>query len=246
MRIKIEKTYGSALRGLFFAVNPLKKKVLKTHCTVHKFIDIQALNILKNDGYEEEFEFLKKHISSINAGAMWADQDFKSSNHFYDYRKGKGLYGFSNALEECRRYYSNALEYVKSGSMEKAMFYFGAACHLIQDTTVPQHVNNKLLKSHRKFELWIISKLMNDFVFVADKGVVRYKYIEDYIKNNAFIANSAYLKNMHIKDREIRYGNIASIALKEAQRTTAGFMLDFYNEITRIKEEYEKLLKKVD
>lgn len=244
MRNRIEKTYGSALRGVFFAVNPLKKKVLKTYCTVHKFIDIQALNILKNDGYEEEFKFLKGYINSINAGAMWADQDFKSSNHFYDYRKGKGLYGFSNALEECRRYYSNALQYVESGNMEKAMFYFGAACHLIQDTTVPQHVNNKLLKSHRKFELWIISKLMNDFIFVADSGVVRYKYIEDYIKNNAFIANNAYLKNIHIKDREIRYGNVASVSLKEAQRTTAGFMLDFYDDIKKIRKDYNELLEK--
>ncbi|MBE6067613.1 MAG: phospholipase [Clostridium lundense] len=246
MNKKIEKTYGGALRGLFFAVNPLKKKVLKTYCTVHKFIDIQALNILKNDGYEEEYEFLKKYISSINAGAMWADQDFKSSNHFYDYRKGKGLYGFSNALEECRRYYSNALEYIEVGNMEKGMFYFGAACHLIQDTTVPQHVNNKLLKSHRKFELWIISKLMNDFIFVADSGVVRYKYIEDYIKNNAFIANNAYLKNIHIKDREQRYGNIASVALKEAQRTTAGFMLDFCDEIGKVRKDYKELLEKTD
>ena len=59
MRDKIEKTYGNALKGIFFAVNPLKKKILKTHCTVHKFIMIQAIRILNNDGHKEEADFLK-------------------------------------------------------------------------------------------------------------------------------------------------------------------------------------------
>ena len=62
--------------------------------------------------------------------------------------------GFSNALEECKKYYNTTLNYTKAGDFNEALFYFGAACHLIQDATVPQHVNNKLLKSHRKFELW--------------------------------------------------------------------------------------------
>ena len=38
---KLEKTYGSALKGVFFAVNPLKKKMLKTNCTVHKYRNIK-------------------------------------------------------------------------------------------------------------------------------------------------------------------------------------------------------------
>ena len=228
---KIERTYGSALRGVFYAVNPLKKKLLKTYCTVHKFIIIQALEILKSDGFEEEYDFFKKHVGFVNEGATWADQDFKSSNHFFHFSKGKGLYGFSNALTECQNYYNISLAYINEGNIPKAMFYFGAACHLVQDVTVPQHVNNKLLKSHRRFELWIISRLLSDYSFMADSGTIRYKGLDSYIVNNAFLANNTYLKNISNKNIEERYQIVASTILKAAQRTTAGFMVDYYEAI---------------
>ncbi|NMM62774.1 phospholipase [Clostridium sp. P21] len=235
MKKRFESTYGNALKHIMFAVNPLKKKLLKTYCTVHKFIIIQAIEILKNDGYEEEFNFFKKHIVSINNGVTWADQDFKSSNHFYHVSKGKGLYGFSDALTECKKYYNKSMAYIDAGDVSKALFYFGAACHLVQDTTVPQHVNNKLLKSHRKFELWIISRLMTDYSFIAKEGAVIYDTLEDYIVNNAIMANSTYIKNMAIHSRDERYGKIAVAILHEAQRTTAGFMVNYYKEVRKYK-----------
>ncbi|AYD40269.1 phospholipase [Clostridium fermenticellae] len=233
MKNKLEHTYGTALRGLMFAVNPLKKKFLKTYCTVHKFIIIQAIDILKNDGYNEEHEFYFEHVKSLNDGVTWADQDFKSSNHFYSASKGRGLYGFSDALTECKKYYNKSLEYVKLDNIIKALFYFGAACHLIQDSTVPQHVNNRLLDSHRPFELWIISRLLTDYSFVAKEGAVIYDTVDDYIKNNAIMANSTYVKYINIEDKNERYGKISSTILKEAERTTAGFMIKYYNEIKK-------------
>ena len=63
---RIEKTYGTALKGLFHAVNPLKKKFLKTYCTVHKFIMLQSLDILKNNKYEDAYNFFKDNLSKIN------------------------------------------------------------------------------------------------------------------------------------------------------------------------------------
>jgi phospholipase C len=235
MKKRLEKTYGRALKGIFVAVNPIKNKILKTHCTVHKFIMIRAIQILKNDGYEDEYMFFSKHIKELNGGVTWADQDFKSSNHFYNISKGKGLYGFSDALTECKKYYNRSLEYIKEDDIKRAMFYFGASCHLVQDVTVPQHVNNKLLKSHRNFELWIISKLMSDYSFEAKEGTILYDSIEEYIKNNAIMANSTYAKNLNIESRDERYAKIATIILKESQRTTAGFMVKYYNEIKNIK-----------
>jgi phospholipase C len=233
MKRNIELTYGKALKGLMFAVNPLKKVVLKTHCTVHKYLNIQAVNILRNENYLEAYEFYRMHIKALNHGVTWADQDFKSSNHFYHYREGKGLYGFSDALSECKKYYKKAIAYMEAGDIEKGVFYFGAACHLIQDTTVPQHVNNKLLKSHRKFELWIISRLMTDYSFFIDKGIKRYDTLKDYIRNNAAIANNTYLKYREVLVLEDRYHKIATVILKEAQMTTAGVMLDFYEDIKK-------------
>lgn len=227
---KLEFTYGRALHGVMFAVNPLKKLVLKTHCIVHKFINIQAIQILNNDGYVEVSNFYKNHVKALNEGVTWADQDFKSSNHFYHVEKGKGLYGFSNALTECKKYYDMAIRYLEAGDINKALFYLGAACHLVQDSTVPHHVNNKLLKKHRKFELWIISKLLNDYSFAIEDGIIRYENLEEYIKNNSRLAYNTYVKYGGIKDREERYFNVASNILTQAQLTTAGFLLDFYEQ----------------
>ncbi|MBC2580102.1 zinc dependent phospholipase C family protein [Clostridium sp. DJ247] len=231
MRKKLERTYGRALKGIFFAINPLKKKVMKTHCTVHKFITRQAVEILKNDGYEEEYNFFKKHIKVLNNGVTWADQDLKSSNHFYHVSKGTGLYGFSNALSECKKYYNKALELIYEKDIEKANFYFGASCHLVQDATVPQHVNNNLLKSHRNFESWIASRLMTDYSFEVKEGTVIYNTIEEFIKNNAIMASSTYIKNIGIKSRDEKYENIATTIIREAQRTTAGFMVKYYDDL---------------
>ncbi|SDK82113.1 phospholipase C [Clostridium cochlearium] len=239
---RIEKTYGTALKGLFHAVNPLKKKFLKTYCTVHKFIMLQALDILKNNKYEDAYNFFKENLSKLNEGTTWADQDFKSSNHFFHFSKGKGLYGFSNALLECKKYHRKSLEYLEKGDLNKAMFFLGAACHLIQDVTVPQHVNNKLLKSHRRFELWIISKLLNDYSFMAEDEIVRYSNLDEYIVNNSFLANNTYIKYINIKNREEKYNKIASIVLKEAQKTTAGFLLDYYEDVKN-KESFLNLSK---
>jgi phospholipase C len=233
MKKQLESTYGRALRGLMFAVNPVKKVIMKTHCTVHKYINIQGVGILKNEGYIEEHEFFKKYIKPLNYGVAWADQDFKSSNHFYHYEKGRGLYGFSDALTECKKYCAKALGYMEAGETEKALFYFGASCHLIQDMTVPQHVNNKLLKSHREFELWIIARLLSDYSFPVEKGIKRFNSMKDYFINNSREANSIYHKYENIVSKEERYGKIATDILREAQMTTAGFMLDFYDDIKK-------------
>ena len=117
MKHGIEKTYGSAVKGIFFAVNPLKKRIMKTNCTVHKFIIIQAIEILKINGYSKEYDFFRKYVRALNIGVTWADQDFKSSNHFYHITRGRGLYGFSDALTECKKYYSKSMQFLKSGEI---------------------------------------------------------------------------------------------------------------------------------
>jgi len=236
MKKKLETTYGTTLQGLMFAVNPVKKVVLKTHCTVHKYINMRAVEILKNENYIEEYKFYREHIKPLNLGVTWADQDLKSSNHFFHLGKQKGLYGFSDALTESNKYYNKALSLLKEEELDKAIFYLGATCHLIQDVTVPHHVSNKLLKSHRRFEMWIISRLMTDYSFEAEYGIKRYKDIEEYIISNAKMSSNAHDKYEKMQDMEQRYSKLASEIIQEAQRTTAGLLLDFY-------EEYKKVFK---
>jgi phospholipase C len=119
--------------------------------------------------------------------------------------------------------------------MNKGIFFFGAACHLIQDATVPQHVNNHLLNKHRNFELWIISKILTNYPYGVEKGIKDYESLDMYVKKNAIFANKIDMKYDYIKDMEMRYKKISEEILREAQITTAGFMLDFYRVLNKKK-----------
>ncbi len=233
MSTRTEILFGKTARSFMRVVNPIKKLVIKTHCLAHRYINDKCLELLLNEGYNDAHKCLSKYIHNINEGVTWADQDFKSSNHFYHFNEKRGLYGFSNALNECKNYYTLCLRYLDLGDISMSMFYFGAACHLIQDATVPHHVNNKLLKNHRQFELWIISKIIMGEHFEAKKGIKRYKDIDEYIQNNALTANSAYYRFKNIENRNERYCGVATVIIQEAQITTAGFMLDFYEELSK-------------
>ena len=77
---------------MFLLLNPLKKMLVHTECQVHKHINLHALIILKNDKLLDEYGFFYDYLDNINEGSVWADQDFKSSNHFYNPYKKKAVY----------------------------------------------------------------------------------------------------------------------------------------------------------
>jgi len=54
-----------------FALNPFKKAVIKTECMVHKYINIQALEILKNDKYIDAYCLFSDYIDDLNKGVTW-------------------------------------------------------------------------------------------------------------------------------------------------------------------------------
>ena len=87
--IPIEAAYRSFLKYFFCILNPVKKIIIRAECQVHVHINRHALIILKNDGYQDAFDFYLDQIEEIDRGAVWADQDFKSSNHFYNPYKKK-------------------------------------------------------------------------------------------------------------------------------------------------------------
>ena len=236
----VERSYGRFVKVAIKAVNPIKKKVIKTECKVHKFINNQSVIILKNDGYKEAGEFFDKHIEDLNSGVVWADQDLKCRNHFYSPERHRGLYGSSNALKECMAYYIASLTWWNNKDVRKAAFYLGAACHLIQDITVPQHANIKLLKHHRKFENWVIRTYeMYDRFKCCDNGIYM-DNIKGYIEENARVAISAYNKSKNIINLEDRFFNITDTILCQAQRSTAGLLNLFYEDICSIKEKSMK------
>jgi phospholipase C len=227
----IESSYGKVFKTALKAVNPVKKMVIKTECKVHKSINTQSIIILKNDGYTDSYSFFAKYIEKLNRGVVWADQDLKSRNHFYNPDSNKGLYGCSDALKECISYYTASLTQWSKLNVDDSLFYLGASCHLIQDVTVPQHVNVKLLKKHRKYEQWVVRMHESyDRFKCYDKGIYL-SNVKDFVMSNAFAAIKAYNGSINIKNIEDRFFNITDSILCQAQRSTAGLLNLFYNDI---------------
>lgn len=236
----VERSYSAVLGRLLWVVNPIKKKIIKTECKVHKFINNQSITILKNDGHVAAYNLMAAYLEDINKGAVWADQDFKSSNHFYSPSKDKGLYGRSNAQKEFMVYYNRALSYYLEKKYNKAMFYLGAACHLIQDVTVPQHANIRLMASHRKYEQWVIRVYKKHDSFKAASGGIYLNNPRDYIRYNSLESIEAYKKFSSENVMEERFYGITSIILVLAQKTTAGLMLNFYKDTGRMRPKIKK------
>lgn len=231
----LEKSYSYVFKNMLKAINPVKKRIMKAECIVHIFINNQSLIVLKNDGHMEAYELMESHINDINAGVVWADQDLKSSNHFYNPHKSKGLYGSSNAKKECISYYSRALNEYFHGNIKTSMFYLGAACHLIQDLTVPQHANGHLLNSHKSYENWVIRTHIHHDEFRIKEGGIYFSSLNQYIYFNSKEAIKIYRKHSHVENRHVRFYLITSKVLTMAQATTAGLMFKFYKDIQGIK-----------
>ena len=226
-----ETTYGHILSIVLGIANPVKKRIIKTECEVHRIINIQALKILKNDGYAEEYVFFSSYISDIGQGAVWADQDFKSSNHFYNPYKKKGLYGRKSAMDLGVEYYNKSIKLWHEGKFNKALFYLGAALHIVQDMTIPQHVNIRLLDNHRQYETFVKRTFNHVRDFQVERGAYLLDSIEEYIRFNARIALKVHKRFKRITDDERRFHMVTKCALPLAKKTTAGAMVMFYNDI---------------
>lgn len=229
----LEKSYGKLFKYALFVANPFKKVVIKTECQIHKFINIKSLEILRNDRFIDAYDLFSDYIGDLNAGVVWADQDLKSSGHFYNPTRNKGLYGNNNALALAEKYYKEAIKYWHDGDNNASMFYLGATVHLIQDMTVPQHANIRLLGSHRQYENFVKKAHLNTLKFVADRGGYYLDSIEEFIRCNARTAIKIYSRLKDIEDVTKRYYTITKFTLPLAQKTTAGCFLKFYRDVSK-------------
>lgn len=227
----VEYSYGKLFKYTMKAINPVKKAIMTTECKVHRVINIQALAILKSDKKYKQFSLFSHYLSELNMGVVWADQDFKSSGHFYNPIKDRGLYGNTNALTLASNYYSFALWYYQAGNIKKAMFFLGAAAHLVQDMTVPQHANIKLLKEHHKFEKYVRDTFISKPEYLAYDNGCYLNSIKEYVRYNAIYAIKVNNRLTYIADDERRYYELAKCVLPLAQRSTAGLFSMFYDDV---------------
>ena len=120
----------------------------------HRFNNRQTVRILMADGYTQESEWLRHHLTAFNRGAVWADADWKNVHHYFNPATRRGLWRFHSAVEDFAAYFGRALKMEENGDSQQAAFYLGASAHLLQDLCVPHHARSKLLDGHKEFEAW--------------------------------------------------------------------------------------------
>lgn len=235
MKSKLESAYGKALTSTFKVVSPIKRTIKKTECEVHLYIQENALEILNINGYHDEFKLFKEYKSKMNEGLVWADQDFKCYQHFYNPKEEKGMYGYDeNALTVCNNYYSKSIKYFKLEDYDKSMFYFGALCHIIQDLTIPQHAKGKLFDNHRQFESYIKENYRTIKRFKCTEEPIILNSVADYADYNSLNAIKFDFMHKDITDLNTKFYLIALKSITLAQKTTAGCMIMFYNDLLYI------------
>ncbi len=235
MKKKIEKAYASALTKTFKAINPIKKSIITTDCEVHLFIQENALETLKNYNYDEEYKFFLEYMEYINKGLVWADQDFKSYHHFYNPKQKKGMYGYEeNALTTAIKYYNKSLKYFVLEKYEESMFFFGAACHIIQDLTIPQHAKGKLFDNHRQFEVYVKYNYRKIKKFKSHEGPILLNSIEGYADHNSTQALKFDHLYQNIRDTKTKFYLTAIKSMNLAQRSSAGCMIMFFKDLSNI------------
>ena len=232
----VEKSYGRLLGYVRSLANPIKRTIVVTECKIHKFINIQALEILKNDKFYDAYSFFSDYILQLNEGVTWADQDLKSMGHFYNPYKKKGLYGNKNAMSLGVEYYGRAIKDWRAGNIESSMFYLGASIHLVQDMTVPQHANIRLLDNHKQYETFIKRSYLKFPAFTVFKGGYYYmSSIDEAIACNARNAIKIFSRLKAIDNETKRFYIITKFILPLAQKSSAGCLLMFYRDTARLK-----------
>lgn len=232
MRKKLENAYAKALSGTFKVVNPIKKSVINTNCEVHIFIQANALNILKDCGYRDQYNLFNEFIPQINKGLIWADQDFKSYHHFYNPVVKRGKFGYEeNAMTVAKSYYNRALKFFATKNYERSMFYFGSACHIIQDLTIPQHAKGKLLDNHRQFEMYVKSNYRIQKRFVSHDLPIMLNSIDEYVDYNSEQALKIDYMYRNLTDLTSKFYLTAIKSITLSQKSTAGCMIMFYKDL---------------
>lgn len=205
---------------------PLPIHCLKGASPTHTFCNERAVQILYNDNYKKEANFFSHYSRQLAEGTIWADKGFKSLYHFYDVKTGSGKWNWPDSTVTCEMYFNKALQLWTKKKQSQAIFYLGAATHLIQDMCVPHHACCVFSDGHVNFEKWVRDR--REEYGVYDGGIYLNTISpKDWIHQNAEYS-SAFYPFVQKGNIEKYYHLSASRLLPRTQRTTSGFWLMFY------------------
>lgn len=201
---------------------------IKGDRSTHTFINDQGRQILFNDGHRREAAFFNMFAGQLDYGAVWIDRGLKSTAHYYDPGTGAGMWIWPSAAEKCSEFFTRALSLWQAKKHSRAMFFLGASAHLVQDLCVPHHAACRVFGGHVDFEDWA-EKRRGDYR-VDSGGIYGISDKPDqWIAENARLAKDCYpLVEDHSPEG---YHRATKAMLPRAQKTTAGFLLQFFKQL---------------
>ncbi len=217
-------SYWPVAAAVLKAASPLQKLVDQRPAVTHISCTRQALEILHNDGFAKYARTLEPFYSDLARGAVWADQGWKNTTHYFNPVTWKGVWHFPHALCTFLAWSRKAETNWRRGRRRQAMFFLGAAAHLVQDMCVPHHASSTVFDGHRAFETWATDHA-TDYL-VKDGGEYRVQFPADWIIANALVAGR-FRAIMGPEQNEAGYSWAAAALLPRAQRTTAGYLAEF-------------------
>ncbi|MBP2653230.1 MAG: zinc dependent phospholipase [Firmicutes bacterium] len=229
--VRIALSVGGSVK-LLLAPAGIFQGLLDRPGVTHQFCNRQAVDILRNDGFVLTANFFENYLSELNAGVCWADEGWKNVSHYFDAGTRKGLWRFSTAVDDFRDYFGRSLQLARRSNWRKAVFFLGAAAHLVQDLCVPHHARGKLFAGHQQYEAWVEENYtkfaVNGAGLYNDKRHAHYLMVE-----NANVA-AEFLNWVEPGTSMQAYNEATAILLERAQRTTAGLFLQFYNMVAAV------------
>ncbi len=215
-------TYGA--RWIMEATSALQPARANVNYS-HQFFNSQAIEILRNDGYESYANLLEFYGKDIDKGVNWADVGWKNITHYFNPDTGKGKLKFANAVDETVLYFNNAARYWKEEKYSKAMFYLGAAAHIVQDLCVPQHAANSVSPGHRRYEQWA-KRRFTEYMVSRGGSYGKYDSPAQFAMENARTA-SKYRDAVKLNKTAKSFHKATRVVLPMAQLSTAEFFQFF-------------------
>lgn len=202
----------------------LGKAGTNSDCSTHLFCNESALAIMKQRGSREEAALIKPFMARINEGVLWADGGYRNITHFFNPLTRRGLWNLPSAAASFRQAVRQAMKYRQKANVAKAMFYVGAAAHLLQDICVPHHSCNLLFSGHAEYEHWVEANL-DDYPLIPDqeRPVSDENFMNMFLKNA--LISSEYADFVTDRAGEKDYRTATGILLPLAQYSTAKLLV---------------------
>lgn len=165
-----------------------------------------------------------------------------TSEHYYNPKNGQGAFKyFLTAKQKAEEYYNLSLQNWEDGEYDTSVYNLGRAMHMVQDVTLPHHTFNdaNALLNQLGYSDWL-DKHYNEYV-ITSGATYNVTGIGQLIHSNASISqpmfkyvdglNPWWIFKIYTKDD---YGKASQTLLPLAQKTCAGLLYKYANDVLTI------------